>query len=40
MYMDALAANWSGTGSYNGDGYVIDNIALNPTLDDSIFEPD
>ena len=39
-YIDALAADWSGTGNYEGDGYTISNISLNPTLDDSIFQPD
>ena len=39
-YIDALAADWSGTGDYEGDGYVISNIALNPTLADSVFQPD
>ena len=39
-YIAALDAGWSGSGSYTGDGYVIDNIALNPELDDSLFEPD
>ena len=39
-YIAALDAGWSGSGSFNGDGYVIDNIALNPELADSIFEPD
>ena len=39
-YIDALAADWSGTGGFEGDGYVISNIALNPELADSIFQPD
>jgi hypothetical protein len=38
-YIDALA-DWSGTGDYQGDGFVISNIALNPELADSIFQPD
>ena len=38
-YIDALA-DWSGTGDYEGDGFVISNISLNPELADSIFQPD
>lgn len=38
-YIAALDAGWSGSGSYTGDGYVIDNIALNPELPDSVFQP-
>lgn len=38
-YMDALA-DWSGTGDYEGDDFVISNVALNPELADSIFQPD
>jgi outer membrane lipoprotein-sorting protein len=37
-YMTALA-NWSGTGNYEGDSYVISNIVVNPTLPDSAFQP-
>jgi hypothetical protein len=37
-YMTALA-NWSGTGNYEGDSYVISNIVVNPTLEDSVFQP-
>ena len=37
-YMTALA-DWSGTGDYEGDSYVISNIVVNPTLEDSVFEP-
>jgi hypothetical protein len=37
-YMAALA-NWSGTGNYEGDSYIIYNIFVNPTIDDSAFEP-
>jgi hypothetical protein len=37
-YMDALA-NWSGTGNYEGDSYIISNIVVNPTLEDSVFQP-
>lgn len=38
-YIAALDADWSGSGSYTGDGYVIDNIVLNPPLEDSTFQP-
>jgi len=38
-YMTALA-DWSGTGDYEGDEFVISNISLNPELADSIFQPD
>lgn len=42
-YLSALA-NWSGTGGYsytasNGDSVTISNIAINPTLSDSLFQP-
>jgi hypothetical protein len=37
-YMTALA-NWSGTGDYTGDSYVIYDIVVNPTIPDSAFEP-
>jgi len=37
-YMTALA-NWSGTGNYEGDTYTISNIVVNPTIEDSVFEP-
>jgi outer membrane lipoprotein-sorting protein len=37
-YMTALA-NWSGTGDYEGDTFTISNIVVNPTIDDSVFEP-
>jgi len=41
-YMTALA-NWSGTGNYeytsNGDSFIIYNIVVNPTIEDSVFEP-
>ena len=37
-YMAALA-DWSGTGDYTGDSYVIYNIVVNPTLEDSVFQP-
>ncbi len=39
-YIAALDAGWSGSGSFTGDGYVIDNIVLNPELSDSIFQPE
>jgi hypothetical protein len=38
MYMTALA-DWSGTGDYTGDTYVIYDIVVDPTLDDSVFVP-
>jgi hypothetical protein len=37
-YMTALA-DWSGTGDYTGDSYVIYDIVVNPSIDDSAFEP-
>ena len=37
-YMTALA-NWSGTGDYTGDSYVIYDIVVNPDIPDSAFEP-
>jgi len=37
-YIDALA-DWTGTGNYQGDGFTISNIALNPDLADSVFQP-
>jgi hypothetical protein len=37
-YMTALA-NWSGTGNYEGDSFTIYDIYVNPTLDDSAFQP-
>ena len=37
-YMTALA-DWSGTGDFEGDSFVISNIVLNPTLDDAVFQP-
>jgi hypothetical protein len=37
-YMTALA-HWSGTGDYEGDSFIIYNIVVNPTVDDSVFEP-
>ena len=37
-YMTALA-NWSGTGNYEGDSFIISNIVVNPTLEDSVFQP-
>jgi hypothetical protein len=37
-YMTALA-DWSGTGDYEGDGFIIYSIAVNPTLPDSAFQP-
>lgn len=43
-YMDALADGWTGTGNYeytsNGNTFIISNIVLNPTIDDSVFQPD
>ena len=43
VHTDALA-NWSGTGDYTytdsvGTSYKIYNVAINPTLDDSLFQP-
>ena len=37
-YMTALA-DWSGTGDYEGDTFTISNIVVNPTIEDSTFEP-
>jgi hypothetical protein len=37
-YMTALA-NWSGTGNYEGDSFIISNIVVDPTLEDSVFQP-
>jgi hypothetical protein len=37
-YMDALA-NWSGTGNYEGDSFIISNILVDPELPDSAFQP-
>jgi hypothetical protein len=37
-YMTALA-DWSGTGNYEGDSFIISNIVVNPTLPDSAFQP-
>jgi hypothetical protein len=37
-YMTALA-DWSGTGDYEGDTFTISNIVVNPTIEDSVFEP-
>ncbi len=41
-YMSALA-NWSGTGNYEytsgGDSFIIYNIVVDPTVEDSVFEP-
>jgi hypothetical protein len=42
--LDALQADWSGTGDFqytasNGDEITIHNIALNPELADSLFQP-
>jgi len=35
--------DWSGTGNYeytsNGDSFIVYNIVVNPTLEDSVFEP-
>lgn len=38
-YMTALE-DWSGTGDYEGDTFIISNIVVNPTLEDSVFQPD
>jgi hypothetical protein len=38
-YMTALE-DWSGTGDYEGDSYIIYNIVVDPTIDDSAFQPD
>jgi hypothetical protein len=43
VHMDALV-NWSGTGDYTytdsvGTSYRIYNVAINPTLDNSLFQP-
>jgi hypothetical protein len=37
-YMTALA-HWSGTGDYEGDGFTIFSITVNPAVEDSAFEP-
>jgi hypothetical protein len=37
-YMDALA-DWSGTGDYEGDSFIIYNIVVDPTIEDSVFQP-
>jgi hypothetical protein len=37
-YMTALA-DWSGTGDYEGDGFTITSITVNPAVEDSAFEP-
>ena len=37
-YMAALA-DWSGSGDYTGDTYVISNIVVDPSIDDSAFMP-
>ena len=43
--LDALATNWSGTGDYTytnsatGTTMRIYNVAINPTLADSLFQP-
>ena len=37
-YMTALA-DWSGTGDYEGDTFTISNIVVDPTIEDSVFEP-
>jgi len=39
-YMTALADGWTGTGNYEGDSFIISNIVVDPTLDDSVFQPD
>jgi hypothetical protein len=40
----AELANWSGTGNYviqaGGETQTISNIVVNPTLADSLFQPD
>lgn len=42
-YEDALG-DWTGTGNYEytvgNDSFIISGIAVNPTLDDSLFSPD
>ena len=38
-YVTALA-DWTGTGDYEGDTFIISNIIVNPTLEDSVFQPD
>ena len=38
-YMTALE-DWSGTGDYEGDSYIIYNIVVDPTIEDSAFQPD
>jgi len=37
-YMTALA-DWSGTGDYEGDSFIIYNIVVDPTIEDSVFQP-
>ncbi len=37
-YMTALE-DWTGTGDYEGDTFTISNIVVNPTIDDSAFQP-
>jgi hypothetical protein len=37
-YMTALA-DWSGTGDYEGDSFIIYNIVVDPTIPDSAFQP-
>lgn len=42
--LDALKADWSGTGDFtftaeNGDSITIKNVSLNPELADSLFQP-
>ena len=37
-YMTALE-DWSGTGNYEGDTFIIYNITVDPAIDDSVFEP-
>jgi hypothetical protein len=37
-YMTALA-DWSGTGDYEGDTFIIYNIVVDPTIEDSVFQP-
>jgi len=43
-YMDALVDGWDGTGDYeftaNGNTFIISNIVVDPTIDDSVFQPD
>jgi hypothetical protein len=35
----AALADWSGSGDYTGDTYVITNIVVDPSIDDSAFNP-